>query len=98
MGVVPKPGAAKLPKNREMKSASKPGLNNEMQWVGFSAHRSLDFIDFLDEVAKQNIENFDRLSVGLNVTIEGFFSFVNKIVEAKVTGNEELEDEVQTER
>ena len=98
--VIPKPAAPGAPKplNRRMMSADNPSLDNEMKWVGFAAQNSLDFYDFLDRNARTNIENFDRLSVGLNVTIEGFFSFINKLVESNVTGQEEVEDELPQQR
>ena len=52
--------------------------------VGIDKEKTLDFINYLSEDAMENIETFDKLSVGLNMTIENFFTFINKLLEDDV--------------
>lgn len=56
----------------------------EYKQVGFGGEKILGFMDYLSEESKLNIQNFDRLSIGLNITVEDFFVFVNNLVETNV--------------
>lgn len=49
--------------------------------VGYDKLKSLQFMDYLSEGARKNINVFDRLSTGLDMTIEDFFTFINKLLE-----------------
>lgn len=49
--------------------------------AGYDKLKSLQFMDYLSETARKNINVFDRLSTGLDMTIEDFFTFINKLLE-----------------
>jgi hypothetical protein len=52
--------------------------------VGFDRQRTLGFVEYLSLEALDSIDTFDRLSVGLNMTIEDFFTFINRLLEDEV--------------
>eukprot|EP00624_Nannochloropsis_granulata_P001765 evm.model.NODE_18645_length_8317_cov_15.094025.1 len=52
--------------------------------VGFDKERTLGFVEYLSTDALESIDTFDRLSVGLNMTIENFFTFINRLLEEEV--------------
>jgi len=60
--------------------------------VGFDKERTLGFVEYLSTDALESIDTFDRLSVGLNMTIENFFTFINRLLEEEVPRDED-EDE-----
>jgi len=61
--------------------------------VGFDKERTLGFVEYLSTEALESIDTFDRLSVGLNMTIENFFTFINRLLEEEVPENDnEAED------
>lgn len=55
-----------------------------MSTAGYDKLKSLQFFDYLSDEARRNINTFDRLSTGLDMTIEDFFTFVNKLLEEGV--------------
>lgn len=61
--------------------------------VGFDKERTLGFVEHLSTDALESIDTFDRLSVGLNMTIENFFTFINRLLEEEVPGDEDEEDD-----
>jgi hypothetical protein len=60
--------------------------------VGFDKERTLGFVEYLSTDALESIDTFDRLSVGLNMTIENFFTFINRLLEEDVPGEEDEEE------
>lgn len=52
--------------------------------VGFDRQRTLGFVEYLSLETLESIDTFDRLSVGLNMTIEDFFTFINRLLEEEV--------------
>lgn len=52
--------------------------------VGFDRQRTLGFVEYLSLETLDSIDTFDRLSVGLNMTIEDFFTFINRLLEEEV--------------
>lgn len=60
--------------------------------VGFDKEQTLGFVEYLSTDTLESIDTFDRLSVGLNMTIENFFTFINRLLEEEVPG-EDGEDE-----
>ncbi len=73
---------------RRMASAGRGGMP-VAGGVGFDKERTLGFVEYLSADALESIDTFDRLSVGLNMTIENFFTFINRLLEEEVPEEDE---------
>ena len=68
----------------------------QLTGVGFDKEKTLGFVEYLSPEALESIDTFDRLSVGLNMTIENFFTFINRLLEEENDGEGDEEDEDDT--
>jgi hypothetical protein len=59
---------------------------------GKSEEGGLQFVNLLSEQSLRNIEVFDSLAKGLDMTLEDFFNFINRLLEEGVPDDED-EDE-----